>query len=141
MRSTAARHIDTPTAVAAAVAATEKAKEMGFAICVAVYDSSAQLKAFLRMEGAPMASAQIAEDKAFTSASFQSTTESMFEWIKTDEPLLHGLNRYGRMITFGGGMPIFEDSVLIGSIGISGGHYTQDIECCKAALRKIGLGG
>ena len=137
--SASQKTITAETAMKACQAAVKKAGEMEFAICVAVYDSSAQLKAYLRMEGAPMASAQIAEDKAYTSASFQSTTDSMFEWIKTDEPLLHGLNRYGRMITFGGGYPIKEDGQLIGAIGISGGHYTQDMECCKAALEAIGL--
>ncbi len=139
MTSVELRAIDAATAIKAAEAAIEKAKEIGFAICVAIYDNSAQLKAYVRMEGAPMASAAIAEDKAFTSASFQCTTDSLFEWFKNDEPLLHGLNRYPRMVTFGGGYPIKENGKLIGAIGISGGHYTQDMECCKAALKAIGL--
>ncbi len=33
---------------------------------------------------------------------------------------------------------IAEDGVLIGAIGISGGHYSQDIDCAKAALKAVG---
>ena len=138
MGSIALRAIDAVTSVKAAVAATEKAKEIGIAVCVAVYDSSSQLKAYVRMDGAPMLSGPIAEDKAHTSASFQSPTHKLFEWISKDPPLLHGITQYPRFIVFGGGYQITEDGQLIGSIGISGGHYSQDMECAQAGLRAIG---
>jgi uncharacterized protein GlcG (DUF336 family) len=138
MGSYAVRMIDAVTAMKAAMAATEKAKEIGIGVCAAVYDSSSQLKAFIRMDGAPMLSGPIAEDKAHTSASFQSPTHALFDWISKDPPLLHGITQYPRFIVFGGGYPITEDGVLIGSIGISGGHYSQDMECAKAGLAAIG---
>jgi uncharacterized protein GlcG (DUF336 family) len=28
---------------------------------------------------------------------------------------------------------------MIGGIGLSGGHYSQDMECAEAALKAIGL--
>ena len=138
MGSIATRAIDAVTAIKAAVAATEKAKEIGILVCVAVYDSSSQLKAYVRMDGAPMLAGPIAEDKAHTSASFQSPTHKLFEWISKDPPLLHGITQYPRFIVFGGGYPIMEDGQLIGSIGISGGHYSQDMECAKAGLVAVG---
>ena len=138
MSSIAVRAIDAVTAIKAAVAATEKAKEIGITVCAAVYDSSSQLKAYVRMDGAPMLAGPIAEDKAHTSASFQSPTHKLFEWISKDPPLLHGITQYPRFIVFGGGYPITEDGQLIGSIGISGGHYSQDMECAKAGLTAIG---
>ena len=138
MGSIAMRAIDAATAMKAAMAATEKAKEVGIEICAAVYDSSSQLKAFIRMDNAPMLSGPIAEDKAHTSASFRSPTHALFEWISKDPPLLHGITQYPRFIVFGGGYPITEDGALIGSIGVSGGHYSQDMECAKAALAAIG---
>ena len=126
MTSYTTRSIDAATAMTAAMAATEKAKEVGIGICAAVYDSSSQLKA------------PIAEDKAHTSASFRLPTHSMFDWVSKDPPLLHGITQYPRFIVFGGGYPITEGGELIGSIGISGGHYSQDMECAKAGLAAIG---
>lgn len=138
MSSIAMRAIDAETAIKAAMAASKKAKEIGIAVCIAVYDSSSQLKAFVRMDGAPVLSAKIAEDKAHTSASFRSPTHSLFDWISKDPPLLHGITQYPRFIVFGGGYPIMEKDELIGAIGISGGHYNQDMECCRAGLEAIG---
>ncbi|QIB33110.1 GlcG/HbpS family heme-binding protein [Ancylobacter pratisalsi] len=140
MASISVRTIDAATAVKAAQAAEEKAKEIGIAVCIAVYDSSSQLKAYLRMDGAPMLARDIAEDKAHTSASFRSPTHGLFDWISKDPPLMAGITQYPRFIVFGGGYPIVEDGELIGSIGISGGHYSQDMECCKAGLAAIGCG-
>ncbi len=138
MASVSLQVIDAATAIRAALAATEKAREIGIEICAAVYDSSSQLKAFLRMDHAPMLSASIAEDKAHTAASFRSPTHALFDWISKEPPLLHGITQYPRFIVFGGGYPIMEGNELIGAIGISGGHYSQDMECAKAALEAIG---
>ena len=138
MSSQTIRVIDAMTAVKAANGAIEKARELKIDVCVAVYDSSSQLKAFVRMDRAPVLAAQIAEDKAHTSASFRCPTHTLFDWISKDPPLLHGITQYPRFIVFGGGYPITEDGELIGSIGISGGHYSQDMECAKAGLSAIG---
>ncbi len=138
MGSSVLHAIDAETAVAAALAGSKKATEIGVAVCIAIYDASSQLKAFVRMDGAPMLSARIAEDKAHTSASFRSPTHSLFEWISQDPPLLHGITQYPRFIVFGGGYPIFENGTLIGAIGVSGGHYTQDMEVCRAGIEAIG---
>jgi uncharacterized protein GlcG (DUF336 family) len=43
-----------------------------------------------------------------------------------------------RLVVFGGGYPIRENGEMIGAIGLSGGHYSQDMECAKAALAAIG---
>ena len=40
---------------------------------------------------------------------------------------------------FGGGYPIRDGKDLIGGIGVSGGHYTQDMEIAKAGLAAIGV--
>jgi uncharacterized protein GlcG (DUF336 family) len=53
-------------------------------------------------------------------------------------PLLHGFSQYPRIIIFGGGYPIKEGAEVIGGIGVSGGHYSQDMECALAGLEAIG---
>jgi uncharacterized protein GlcG (DUF336 family) len=42
-----------------------------------------------------------------------------------------------RLVVFGGGFPIHLEGEIVGAIGLSGGHYTQDMECARAALSAI----
>lgn len=132
------RSIDLETAERAIGAAVQKAKEMKLRMCIAITDESGDLKAFHRMDGAPKLSIQIAEDKAYTSATFAMPTHAWFDFIKNDPPLLHGITHTPRLIVFGGGFPIIEGDELIGAIGLSGDHYTKDMECARAALKAIG---
>ena len=119
-------------------AAASKAAELKLRMCIAVTDDSGDLKAFRRMDGAPKLSIQISQDKAFTAASFSMATHSWFDFIKDDPPLLHGITHTPRLIVFGGGFPIVIGGEVVGAIGVSGGHYTQDMECARAALAAIG---
>jgi uncharacterized protein GlcG (DUF336 family) len=132
------KSIDIVTAERAIAAAAKKATELGLNMCIAVSDESGDLKAFRRMDGAPKLSIQIAEDKAFTSASYGLPTHVWYEFIKDDPPLLHGITHTPRLIIFGGGFPIVLEGEVVGAIGISGGHYKQDMECARAALQAIG---
>ena len=54
----------------AVAAAATKATELKLKMCIAVADEAGDLKAFLRMDGAPKLSIGIAQDKAYTAASF-----------------------------------------------------------------------
>ncbi|HYK85032.1 MAG TPA: heme-binding protein [Ktedonobacteraceae bacterium] len=119
-------------------AAEAKAQAMGKPMCIAVVDSDGTLKAFSRMDGAPLLSVQIAQDKAYTAISFGGlATHEWFEFIKNDAPLLHGIIKTDRLIVFGGGYPIKADGEIIGGIGVSGGHYTEDMEVAQAALAAL----
>src|SRR5271165_1557922 len=130
--------IDAATAEKAVAAAAGKAAELGLKMCIAIADEAGDLKAFVRMDGAPKLSIQISQDKAFTAAAFSMATHSWFDFIKNDPPLLHGITHTPRLIVFGGGFPIVIMGEVIGAIGVSGGHYTQDMECARAALAAIG---
>jgi uncharacterized protein GlcG (DUF336 family) len=130
--------IDAETAERAIAAAAKKATELNLRMCIAVTDESGDLKAFLRMDGAPKLSLQIAQDKAYTAASFSMPTHAWFDFIKNDPPLLHGITHTPRLIVFGGGFPIKLEGEIVGAIGLSGGHYTHDMECARAGLQAIG---
>jgi hypothetical protein len=65
-------------------------------------------------------------------------THAWFDFIKNDPPLLHGITHTPRLVVFGGGFPIHLEGEIVGAIGLSGGHYTQDMECARAALAAIG---
>jgi uncharacterized protein GlcG (DUF336 family) len=44
-----------------------------------------------------------------------------------------------RLVVFGGGYPVIVDGAVVGAIGVSGGHYSQDMDVAKAALAAAGL--
>jgi uncharacterized protein GlcG (DUF336 family) len=117
--------------------AADKARAMGVPMVIAVVDESGVLKAFTRMDGAPLLSVDLAIDKAYTAAAFGMPTHAWFEFIKDDPPLLHGIVKTPRLIVFGGGYPIEIDGAVAGAIGVSGGHYSQDMEVAQAGLAAL----
>jgi uncharacterized protein GlcG (DUF336 family) len=119
------------------LAAEAKARAMGKPMSIAVVDSDGTLKAFSRMDGAPLLSVQIAQDKAYTAISFSMATHDWFEFVKNDPPLLHGIIKTDRLIVFGGGYPIQSEEGMIGGIGVSGGHYSDDMEVAQAGLAAL----
>ena len=116
--------------VAAAVA---KAKELGVPQVVAVLDESGLLKAFCRMDGTPLVSIDVSQNKAYT-ALFGMPSHEFFNFIKDDPALLAGVPHIPRIVTFGGGLPIRIGDRVVGAIGVSGGSVEQDIECAQAGL-------
>ncbi|MGB3749980.1 MAG: heme-binding protein [Arcobacteraceae bacterium] len=119
--------------------AVEKAEELEISINVSVVDSSGLEMAFLRMDGSFIHSIDIAKDKAYTSASFGFPSHQWTEIFKDAPHLEHGFSNRSRLIPFGGGLPIFEDGVKVGAIGVSGGTEEEDIICAQYAIEKIGL--
>jgi len=118
-------------------AAEVKAVEMKIPMCIAVVDCDGTLKAFSRMDGAALLSVQIAQDKAYTAISFGMATHEWYDFVKDDDPLLHGIIKTDRLIVFGGGYPIKTDAGIIGGIGVSGGHYSNDMEVAQAGLAAL----
>jgi uncharacterized protein GlcG (DUF336 family) len=120
-------------------AAAAKATEIGVPMVIAVVDHDGTLKAYRRMDGAPLLSVDIAQNKAYTAAAFGLGTDSWYDFIKEDEPLRLSIVHTDRLVTFGGGYPIKVDDELIGGIGVSGGHYTHDMQVAGGALESAGL--
>jgi uncharacterized protein GlcG (DUF336 family) len=114
-------------------AAVAKAKSIGVPQVVAILDESGLLKAFCRMDGAPLISIEVAQNKAYT-ALLGAPSQDFFNRIKDDPALLAGAPHIPRIVTFGGGLPIKVDGALVGGIGVSGGTVEQDIACAQAAL-------
>jgi len=120
-------------------AAEDQATADGKPMVIAIVDREGTLKAFSRMDGAPLLSVEIAQNKAYTAAAFGLATHAWFDFIKGDEPLRLGIVHTERLVTFGGGFPIVVDGEVIGAIGVSGGHYTDDMKVAQAALDSAGL--
>ncbi len=132
------KSIAAETAKALIAAGEVAAKELGVPMVISIVDESGILKAFSRMDGAALLSVEIATDKAYTSVSFGIATHEWFEFVKNDPPLLHGIVKTPRLVVFGGGYPIKIDGEIVGGIGVSGGHYEQDMKVATAALAALG---
>ena len=114
------------------------ARSIGVAVCVAVADRGGHLLAFARMDGAPVMSATIAADKAYTVAAFAGLpTHQWYDMIKDDPPVLTGIVKTDRLIVFGGGVPVIADSMLAGAVGVSGGSAEQDRAVAEAGAASI----
>lgn len=119
--------------------AEAKANELGRPFVIAVVDESGVLKAFSRMDGAPLLSVQVAQDKAYTAAGFSMPTHAWHDFIKDDPPLASGApTAIDRLVVFGGGYPIQVDGRVVGGIGVSGGHYSDDMQVAEAGLAAAG---
>ena len=122
-------------------AAEAKATEMGVPMGIAICDEAGVLKAFSRMDGAALLAVQIAQDKAYTAVGFGMPSGGWHDFIKDDPPLAAGaVGGIDRLVIFGGGFPITVGEVIVGAIGVSGGHYSQDMDVAGAGLAAVGSG-
>src|SRR5260370_5668408 len=85
--------------------AVAKARELGVTENVAILDDGGNLKAFGRMDGAPILCIEIAQNKAYT-ALFGVSTQDLFNFIQSDASLLAGMPTLARVAAWGGGFPI-----------------------------------
>jgi uncharacterized protein GlcG (DUF336 family) len=116
-------------------AAERKARELDVLMNIAVVSHEGQLVAFEKMDGAWLASIDIAIDKAFTAVSLKSATEGLAGATQPGESL-YGLNTTndGRLVVFGGGIPLTKDGAIVGAIGVSGSSVENDVAVAQAGV-------
>jgi len=118
-------------------AARGEAERLSILVSVAVVDAGGMLLRFVRQAGAILVSVDTARDKAYAALSFGIATHEWAGIIKDDLALVHGIPALPRHTILGGGLPIRLDGHLVGGIGVSGGHYVQDIAIAEAALLRL----
>jgi len=107
-------------------------------MCVAVVDAGGHLLAFHRMDGALLASVELAVNKAFTAAVLKMETSKLSELAKPGGELFGIECAFGgRIVIFGGGIPLFKGGKLIGAVGVSGGTVDEDVAVAKAGITAI----
>lgn len=125
-------------AAACADAAADRAGRLGVPVNVAVVDRAGNLLAFARLDGAPLLSATIAQDKAYTVAAFNGVpTHDWFGMIESEPALREGIVHRDRLVIFAGGTPVRVDGVLVGAVGVSGGTADQDREIAEAGSAAV----
>lgn len=108
-------------------------------MCIAVVDSGANLKAFVRMDDAWVGSGDIAVKKAKTACFFGMPTGQIGKLSQPGGPLFGIEHSNEALITFPGGLPIVDQAgVLIGVIGVSGSSVENDHLVALAGVQPIG---
>jgi glc operon protein GlcG len=139
------RPISLDQAQAVIQAAVAEAKKRNWKMNIAVTDSGGNLVAFQRMDGAMLASIQIAQHKARAAVTFRRPTKVFEDGINLMH--LNYLLAFDGVIASRGGIPLIHQGVIdqrpidqgaiIGAIGCSGGTDSQDEVVSKAGAAVI----
>lgn len=108
----------------------KESADKGYKMVFAVVEPSGELVAFARMEDAPYASSQLAQQKARTSARFRISTAEMERRVQGGRAALLSSDE---VIAIGGGVPILSNGRVIGALGVSGGTAAEDEAVALAA--------
>ncbi|MHC4426510.1 MAG: GlcG/HbpS family heme-binding protein [Planctomycetota bacterium] len=123
---------------AAVEAAVEKSKKLNLKMDIAVVDAGANLKAFVRMDGAWLGSIDIAIKKARTARFFDMNTGEIGKLSQPGGSLYNIEHSNDGLITFPGGVPIKDSSgEVIGAIGVSGSTVENDHTVAEAGAAAI----
>jgi uncharacterized protein GlcG (DUF336 family) len=116
-------------------AAVAEARKHDWKLNVAVVDAGGSLVAFQRMDGAQLASIQVAQHKAHASALFRRETKTFENAIQQSG--YNYLMTLDGVVASRGGIPLIEQGKLIGAIGCSGGTGSQDEVACKVGAASV----
>jgi uncharacterized protein GlcG (DUF336 family) len=120
-------------------AAEAKAASLGIAYNIAIVDAGGHLVAFIRQDGALIGSIDLAIDKAVTARIFDKATSDLASLAQPGKPLF-GIqeSNTGKVVIFGGGIPVMFDGSIVGAVGASAGTIEQDIAVAEAAIAALG---
>ena len=131
------RSMTPETALSAARAALEACRKQGYQVAVAVTDRAGIVQVLLRDRFAGPHTIEVAADKAWTAASFRTSTLALAAETQAGRPS-SGLRGLPRFMGVGGGRTIEASGSLIGAIGVSGGPGGEaDDGCAAAGIKSI----
>lgn len=107
----------------------QRASADGLTAVIAICDKGGNLILVHRMQDAYIASIDVAINKAFTSVALKMTTKLVGE-LSQPGAGLYGIQNTngGRIVIFGGGVPLKAGDMILGGLGVSGGSAEQDTD-------------
>lgn len=114
-------------------AAEAKALAEGWNVVIAILDDGGHLISLKRMDGVQIGSIDVAQAKAKSAVFFKRPTKVFEEAMKGE-----GGGRIATLpnaVGVEGGLPIFKDGIIVGSIGISGVTSAQDGIIAEAGVK------
>lgn len=121
-------------------AAQKKAVEIGQPMNIAVADAGGNLVAHIRMDEAWIGSIDISIKKAYTATAFKISTKDLAVHSQSGGQFfgIHASND-GKIMIFAGGIPLKQDNIVVGAIGVSGGSGEQDHAVAEAGATAFNL--
>lgn len=108
------------------IAAVEaRAAEQGKHAVIAVCNAEGNPVAVHVMDGAFLVSYEVAVKKAYTAVAVKMSTMELSALCQPGGTF-YGLQALDKVITFGGGIPLYHDGVIVGGLGVSGGTGEED---------------
>jgi uncharacterized protein GlcG (DUF336 family) len=119
-------------------AAEAKAASLGLPYNIAVVDAGGHLLGFVRQDGALIGSIDLAIDKAVTARIFDKSTAELAHLAGPGGPLF-GIDQSnsGKVVIFGGGVPVTLNGIIVGAVGASAGTVEQDVAVAEAAIAAL----
>lgn len=125
------------TALAAAQAALRKCRDSGWQAAVAVVDRAGVPQVMLRDRFAGPHTPRTAIGKAWTAASFRTSTTELARLSQPGQPQ-SGIRNLPRAVLLGGGLVIEAQGSIVGAIGVSGAPGGEaDDSCARAGIEAI----
>ncbi|MBB6448262.1 uncharacterized protein GlcG (DUF336 family) [Geomicrobium halophilum] len=117
-------------------AAEHESQNLGVSMVISILDEGGNLIATHRMDDAWLASVDIAQNKAWTSVALKMPTSNLAD-ATVPQGELYGLNttNQGKIVVFGGGIPLIKDGKVIGAVGVSGSTVSHDVQVAEAAVK------
>lgn len=122
-----------------AAAAEAEALAHQWAVAIAIVDDGGHLLWLQRLDGAAPISAQIAPNKARTSALGRRESRLYEEMI--NQGRVSFLSAPGLEALLEGGVPIMAEGQCIGAVGVSGVKSSEDAQIARAGIAALGLAG
>ena len=131
------RSLTPEAALTAANAAMQSCRKQGYQVAVAVVDRSGVTQVLLRDRFAGAHTTEVAVNKAWTAASFRTSTTDLARETQPGMPM-SGLRNLPRFLAAGGGLMIEAGGNSLGAIGVSGAPGGEaDDSCAKAGIAAI----
>ena len=110
----------------------------GLKAVVAVADNHGELIGLLRLAGAPLASIQIAANKAYTSARERKPSRAIGKESR-DPANGFDIAYFGdpRITGWGGGVPVLVGGECVGAVAVSGLSEDEDVELAEIGVKAI----
>jgi len=114
-------------------AAEAHAREQGWAVTILVVDQNGNAVMMRRLDDASPRTFDIAQMKAFTVITSGMTSAEYGMKVQAGD-----IEQAEGTVTFGGGVPVYVDGVLVGAVTASGVQPGQDEEVSTAGAEAIG---